>query len=294
MKNINSILKFFVVTLFFIAQSVYTQSDSIQIKPDLHKEMITVPLYENTYPDYKQSQAIRYAVKWCSFGLIPGFFWGKYEVIGTPAILATVVAVPVLGAIGGYFGRKYGIKLNETKSADPRFVSKLYTFGHELSYDKLYVSEDKNYEVDISPKYSLVAQRRTNSYFIPEEFRLGYSWKDWYNPVNDYDLWENRYNFDVLFNSGGKIFQVHYGIGGGYSWGELETEESTGAVKTENIHGLIFYPIAGVSANVNDFFYLRIEGKYELSYFNSEISDYFDNPETGYFVLSFSFGTYLF
>jgi|GEM_PF-3491055 len=261
------------------------------------KTNMFVPLYEKSNPDFLSSQTIRYAVKWGSFGLIPGAFWGKHEVIGTPAIITSVVAVPVLGMIGGYFGRKYGMKLNKLKSSNPELSSKLYTVGHELGYEKLFSSESDDYEIDSSPKYSIVVQKRSDSFYIPEEYRIGFSWKLWHdiNSSDEFELWESRCNFDLLFNSSGKTFQFHYGLGGGYSWGELKAYTDSQSTKTVVNDGIFFfYPIAGITANAYDFFYIRIEGKYEYSEFYSKMTGFFGDVENGNFSIGFSFGTYLF
>jgi hypothetical protein len=287
------------ILIFTLISVPVAKENDVLVKETISRNSIFKPLYENAYPDFKQSQTIRYAVKWGSFGLLPAAFFGRFEMIGSPSILTSVIAAPVLGAIGSFYGREYGKKLSKIKSADPGFVSKLYTFGHEISYDNFFVSENKDFGLDSFTKYSITMQKRTNSFFIPEEFRLGYSynlWNYWYGekePLTEYELWENRYNIDMLFNSSGKVFQIHYGIGAGYSWGELNVIVYE-TVSSENKRGMFFYPLLGVTINMYDFMYFRGEAKYELSGINSEISDYIDNPETEYLILSFSFGTYLF
>jgi hypothetical protein len=288
------------LTLF---TAVFSQtSNHVESKPDLHEEMMTVPLYENKITDYRVSQTIRHGVKWSSILSMPtaavvlynlreniseGDFYVKTAIMLSSG---TGAALGLLG--GGIYGYVRGVQLNRKSG----HRTQKYRFGHEL------IIESAPPHAENITSYSLTYQTLGNlSFAIPTEYRLGYASRI-YNSANfftylnftEYNAEVHKIYFDALFNSNRDIFQFHYGIGGGYSWGELKLEESFETVKKEQLSGVFLYPLAGMTMNMYDFMYFRMEGKYELSYFNSEISDYFDNPETGYFVLSFSFGTYLF
>jgi hypothetical protein len=267
-------------------------------------EMITVPLYENHIKDYRVSQTIRYGVKWTSIGSVPLTFLvmndahEDCEFLCAAVVLSAAVLVPVAGAGGSAFGYYHGKRLNKIKKSDPEYFTEAFSFGHEFSYCQQFV-KNSDFKAEYNPQYSLTYQHFGSNKFIPSEYRLGFTVREFRENVfedymSDSDVKEKRLSFDVLFNSNSDVFQLYYGIGAGYSWGEHLAQIDYENTETEKICGYFLYPLAGATFNVIDLFYLRLEGYYEMSEFYKIVTDIYGSPDAFSYGLRFSFGTYLF
>jgi hypothetical protein len=295
--------------IFLITIPLPAQTDSLNYKRntliDSIEDEMTVPLYENNIKDYRISQPIKYGVKLASYGVVPYLLYKmdsrgeNVDMVDGIIVAGSVIGTISLGVIGGAYGYWHGKNLIKVKESDPGFYTGVCYFGHEFSYDNTYIASGKSYDLKSTPKYSFVFQNYTEKLIIPSEYRIGFTIKEWFDSEDGY--WssddrfvEKRINFDILFNSNKDYFQLHYGLGSGYSWGTHETVIDSENNETENTYGLFFYPILGITINANDFFYLRVEGKYEYSEFYNEMTDFFGDTENGNFNIGFSFGTYIF
>lgn len=213
--------------------------------------------------------------------------------------ISTLIAPPTFGALGGIYGYWKGKEINNKKLSNPDFHTDKYTIGHETCFEKTFLSDNTTYELDDAPKYSIAFQNFSNKLYIPTEYRLGFTIKEWHEKIGEFwdsdeNFFEKRINFDILFNSNKNILNLHYGLGIGYSWTTHETEIDYNTTVSKNLEGAFCYPIAGLTLNVNDFFFLRLESKYEFSDIFNKITDFYGNPVYDNFNLGFTFGTYLF
>jgi hypothetical protein len=295
-KVITAIL---ILTLF---TTTFAQDANTQEKiPYRHKEMMKVPLYEKNISDYRVSKSLKYGLNWMTIGAVPYPLLRMYNDSFTDglALISAIIFCPSTGVLGGAYGYWRGIGMNKKKVGDPDFYTEMPVIGHEFSYVKSFRSKDSKYDQDDTPKYSLVYQVFSKDEFVPSEYRLGFTVREFRENVfedymSDINAIEKRLSFDVLFNSNKDKFQLHYGLGAGYSWGEATTEIDYENSETEKMDGFFIYPIAGITVNANDFFYIRFEGYYELSEFRLKVSDLYGRKEQGCPGMSFSFGTYLF
>jgi len=301
----NALFLLLILSTSSILKSQENHTDSFTSVSELEDiQGASVPLYENIFQDYRESQAIKYGVKWASVSSIPFTFSKMYNLDESEWLIklfyiSTVIAPPSFGVLGGFYGYWKGRKFNELKLSNPDFHTPKYTIGHETCFEKTFLSDNANYKLTDELRYSIAFQNYTKELYIPTEYRLGFTIKEW-NEKNgvfwdsDENFFEKRVNFDVLFNSNKKLLNLHYGLGFGYSWTKHETEIDYDTTVSKNVDGSFFYPIAGITLNVNDFFYLRLESKYEFSDIFNKITDFYGAGHYSNFNLGFSFGTYLF
>jgi hypothetical protein len=270
---------------------------------DSINDLMTVPLYENYISDYTKSQPILYGIRISSFGLIPYTLVKMTEggdsdnFLSGLTLIGTMIIVPSLGVIGGGYGYLHGKYLNELKKNDPDFHTEVCYFGHEFSYERSFLISDPDYKLYDTPKYSFVLQNFSNNELYPSEVRLGFTVKEWRKETSFLSLDEQEYanyterklNLDFLFHSNSQEIQFYYGFGLGYSSVEKATE-----VDSDKITGMFFYPLAGVTFNFNDYCYLRLEGRLELSEIQKEISADFGETDYALPCFNLSFGTYIF
>lgn len=279
-------------------------------KTNFHNNL-NIPLYEKSNSfmnDYRVNQTIQQTIRWANIGAGVGvstaIILTRDEIDGF-AILGLGLLGTTLGVIGGpIYGFVHGSQLQEYKKVNPNFYGRRYRLGNEFSsvipFTKI---------ASVNPKYYLNLQTFSSNKFSPSEYRFGIIIKEWTNEDTDHDMegythWhfaeEMKLDFNVLFNSNKRIFNLFYGAGIGYSWGEnrdtYHPDDNNDDYIYENtkLEGLFFHPIAGISVNFADFFFGRLEIDYELSGFFYKAIEYNDYPYTGNAHLSFSLGTYLF
>lgn len=297
-------MKSIAITIILIL-ALFSTAFAQEEVPNLHEEMMYVPMYESQIQDYRVSQAIRYGVKWTSIGNVPltFFLMNNYhencEFICIAVFLAELAAVPSFGLMGSTYGYFRGKRMNRIKKSDPDIVTKVFSVGHEFNYYLPLRSKENYLNIEYNPQYSLTYQHFSSNKFVPSEYRLGFTKINYRENVfesymSDMNTNESKLNFDVLFNSNSDTFQLHYGIGAGYSWGEHITEIDYDNSETEKISGFFIYPVAGATINVIDFFYCRLEGFYEVSEFKKQATGFYGKAKSDTFGMKFSVGTYIF
>lgn len=305
----SNVLFFSLILTLFAAPFLYAQ-DSLKFRynfvNDSINDVMIVPLYENYVSDYTKSQPFKYGIKIASFGFIPYTLVKMAEVgsrddfLSGLTFIGTIIIVPSLGVIGGGYGYLHGKYLNDLKKNDPDFHTEVCYFGHEFSFEQSFLISDPDYKLFDTPKYSFVLQNFSNNELYPSEVRLGFTVKEWsietsyFDEMPDANYTEKKLNLDFLFHSNLQEIQFYYGFGLGYSSAEKVTEVDSESVYSDKITGMFFYPLAGVTFNFNDYCYLRLEGRVELSENQKEISDDFGEPDYVLPCFNFSFGTYIF
>ena len=294
-------MKKIITTLILFCFISISLSDEIQKIPFKKQNDPTVPLYENSSPfwqDYRVNQTIKQSIRWASAGVGVGIV--SYLASDQDSEGDTILSILLAGGLGiagcvgggisGYFD---GVKYNNTKQSNSSFHTNKYSIGQEFEYSYTSFLGNGITSRD-TPKYSLTFQTFHKHRFAPSEYRVSISGASIGFLNNNFGIEPRTLSLDILFNSNKNYFQFHYGFGAGYSRGYL-TDEYYSITTGQKVSGILFYPLAGVTINFMDFFYGRIEGRYELSQFYYNLSDYYDGePQTGAFNIGFSFGTYLF
>ncbi len=295
MKNLSLMVIFlFVVTL--------QAQDSLKYPREISEELLNTPLFENSSPfwkDYRTNQAVQNSFKWASIGsvvCVAVLAGGS----GSGNFMAYMLAFagPPIGLIyGAYDGYFYGSELNEYKKSHPEFHLQRKHIGYEAEV----TATTSNGLTFPNAKAYFCYQPLVTKKYMPSEYRFGLSflrevWLEDDDEIDStpfYSYSENRADLSLLYNSNKKYFQFHWGFGAGYSWGhhEIQTWDN---IETYPVKGAFVYPLAGVTVNFNDFFYLRAEGRYELSQFYYELLDYADYPVSTNVSIGFSLGTYIF
>lgn len=282
---------------------ILNSNDSLNITEMSLEQDLNIALFERSSPfwkDYRTNQTIQSAIKWGSVssvvavGVLAG---GSME--GNVFIFLAAFAIPPVSFLyGAYDGYHYGKGLNKHKNVHPEFRLKRKHIGYEAEI----TATTSNGLTFPNAKGSLCFQPLKIRKYMPSEYRFGLSFlrdvwlKDYDEDENEpfYSYSENRADLSFLYNSNRTYFQFHWGFGGGYSWGSHEMDIDDKTVESVNIKGAFIYPLAGITVNFNDFFYLRAEGRYELSQFYYELIKYADYPASTNVSLGFSFGTYIF
>lgn len=278
-------------------------NDSLQLAVRFPEEDLNIPLFEKSsrfWKDYRTNQTIQSAVKWGSVssvvavGILAGGSGG-----GNVLIFLTAFAIPpasfLYGAYDGYF---YGNYLNEYKKSNPEF----HLMRKHIGYEAEVTATTSNGLTFPNAKGYLCYQPLKIKKYMPSEYRFGLSFlrdvwlKDFDEDENEpfYSYTENRADLSFLYNSNKRYFQFHWGYGGGYSWGSHEIDINDVTVESANVKGVFVYPLAGITVNFNDFFYVRAEGRYELSQFYYELLKYADYPVSTNVSIGLSIGTYIF
>ncbi|MDA3885488.1 MAG: hypothetical protein PF638_07850 [Candidatus Delongbacteria bacterium] len=292
-------IKILTMLIIFMTSTVFCQENEIVI---LNKNIdLSVPLYEYSssfFRDYRVNQTIQESIKWSSISVIPSVLIlasGDAEGFILPLV---AISIPIGGFIGGGVnGYHNGVKFNQLKRSDPSFQLNRNKFGYEAEA----YTTTSNGLTFFNSKGSLCYQSFENKKYFPSEYRLGVSFLKsvWYEDDDElastpfYSYKENRIDFNAIYNSNQTYFQFHYGFGGGYSWGK-HTIETSSDITTNKLNGAYIYPLAGITINFNDFFYCRVEGRYELSQFYYKLLDYADYPHYSNISVGFVAGTYIF
>lgn len=276
--------------------------DSLKISDIVFEENLNTPLFENSSPfwkDYRTNQSVQNSFKWASIGsvvCVAVLAGGS----GSGNFIAYMLAFagPPIGLIyGAYDGYFYGAELNEYKKSHPEFHLQRKHIGYEAEV----TATTSNGLTFPNAKGYLCYQPLVIKKYMPSEYRFGLSFSrdvwleddDEIDTTPFYSYSENRTDLSLLYNSNKKYFQFHWGFGAGYSWGNHEIQTGD-YIETYPVKGVFVYPLAGFTVNFNDFFYVRAEGRYELSQFYYELLEYADYPVSTNFSLGFSFGTYIF
>ncbi len=283
-----------ILILIFTASLFCQGSDSAEV-------LLNTPLFERSSPfwqDYRVNQTIQKSLLWSSASTavsVAILAKGDAENI---FMLLTAFSLPVCGFVGGtVYGYIKGAEYELMKKNDPIFHLQRNRVGYEVEAS----TTTSNSLTFFSPRVSLCFQPLRSRKYWPSEYRLGFSflrnvWLEDDDEIDStpfYSYTEDRIELNVLYNSNKKYFQFHWGFGAGYSRGFCSSEigSSTSSVR---INGAFIYPVAGITINFNDFFYTRIEGRYEFSQFYYELLDHADYPATTNLSIGFSFGTYIF
>jgi len=306
MKKMTLILAFVTFVTSVFANDIAMQSlEKSQIKTDL-----SLPLYEQSSPflaNYRVNQTMRQTIRWANIMTVAPvatviLLDTNSEILNDPwAPLIFGTLGGTLGFLGGSIGGAiHGNNLYHKKQTNPDFHTKRYQFGNECG-TKITMTEVGS----TSQFYYLNYQNLESIKFQPSEYRLGMIYKRWINeneePGHNYSAEETKLDFNVLFNSNRGYLQLFYGAGLGYSWGynkdiyfsEYDDEEDEVRVR-KNIEGFFLHPIGGVSINLADFMFIRLEADYEFSTFYYKAKKYNDYPLAGNASLGLTFGTYLF
>ncbi|MDX9696960.1 MAG: hypothetical protein RBT49_14310 [Bacteroidales bacterium] len=265
-----------------------------------HKDDVRgICLYENSNNflsnDYRINQSIVQGTRFLSFSTGVAYQIATNTRFEGPVYPVSIVSgVCISSVFGVYYGYKKGVELNRNKNVNPKSKVHKYTIGHEFQVDYTFINDDVN--VYNSHNHALLIYLQGSKIYLPAEIRIRKGISDIEVKSNKGELNFDTLGLEILYNSIDDLLQFYYGFSIGYTWGNYSIYDDYNMTyeDTKEIKGYSFSPIGGITLNLYDVSFIRLESKYVFSQVYSDIKKITDSDTDKNYNLSMIFGTYLF